>query len=149
SPALVAQFSDGGRANSVTVVGRYAYLANGDDGLRVYDLSYLPFAPDLVRAVGHVYEGGVALGVAVYGARVYLANFDDGLRIYDVSNPSTPLPVGHVSQACCVYGVAVSSHIVGIANGSDGLRLVSLLSGQPVLRLQLTAEAPDMVSGGN
>jgi len=64
----------------VKVVGNYAFLANNNDGVRVYDVSN-PADP---KAFGHTITnyGGYADGLAVFGNYLYLANYNDGLRIY-------------------------------------------------------------------
>jgi hypothetical protein len=144
----VTQINEGGRASGVSVAGRYIYLANGEDGVRIYDSRY-PFSVSSIAAVGHINQGGVAVALAVYANHLYLANSEDGLRVYDVFNPTNPVPVAHVNEACCAYGVAVSSRAVCLANGSDGLRLLSQGGIQPIVRLELTGGAPNIISGGN
>ncbi len=64
--------------------GAYAYLAHGDRGLEIIDLSR-PKAPPVVE---HYDAAGRARGVQVAGSYAYLANGYTGLRILDVSDPS-------------------------------------------------------------
>jgi hypothetical protein len=80
----------------------YAFVANGDGGLRVMDVS----APSEPREVGVLKTAGRASGVAVVTdeawdpsaalrkssgrAYAYVAAMDAGLRVVDVSNPWDP-----------------------------------------------------------
>jgi hypothetical protein len=107
------------------VSGNYAYLANGYDCLRVYDISN----PANPVNVGHINDGGngdAAVGVAVSGNYAYLAYVGDGLRVYDISNPANPVNVGHTNNGGYADGVAVSGNYAYLANGDDGLRVYSL-----------------------
>src|SRR6266478_3648148 len=108
----------GGLALGVVVSNNYAYLANGYDGLRIYDVS----DPTNPTNVGHINNGGYAEIVAVSGNYAYLANRDDGLRVYDVSDPSNPLNVGHTNVTGTglrpwAFGVTVSGNYAALANG--------------------------------
>jgi len=115
----------------VAVSGKYAYLANGTDGLRIYDISN----PTNLVAIGHTNNGGSAYSVVLSGNYAYLANGSDGLRIYDVSNPTAPINVGHANDGGLAQGLAVSGSYVYLANGADGLRIYAL---EPQLSIGLT-----------
>jgi hypothetical protein len=66
---------------SVGVQGDYAYLANGVNGLDVFDVSGLASAN--LPKVGHADSIGTHL--AVRDHFVYMANSQDGLRIYAIT----------------------------------------------------------------
>ena len=98
NPVNVGHTNNGGNAYGIVVSGNHAYLANGTDGLRIYDVSN----PAVPLSVGHTNNGGLALGgtalnVAVLGTYAYLANYSDGLRVYDVSDPAKPSNVSHTN----------------------------------------------------
>jgi hypothetical protein len=115
----VGHINDGGDAFGIAVSGNYAFLANNDDGVRIYDISN-PSAP---VSIGHVNDGGRAFGVAVSSNYLYLANHEDGLRIYDVSTPSNPINIGHIYNGGQADGLALAGSLVFVANDSDGLRV--------------------------
>ncbi|HZQ46650.1 MAG TPA: hypothetical protein VFC07_06550, partial [Verrucomicrobiae bacterium] len=107
------------------VSGNYVYLANNNDGLRVYDVSN----PANPVNIGHINNGGFAYGLAVAGGYAFLANGSDGVRVYSISNPANPVNVGHAGQpagGAFAYGVAVSGNYAYLAEGSDGLRVYSM-----------------------
>jgi len=77
----------------IAVGGGYAYVADYNSGLVVYDVSN-PSAPEWVGGV-YYYPGGEGFaGVAVSGGYAYLAARSAGLRVIDVSVPSAPVEVG-------------------------------------------------------
>lgn len=115
----------GAYATAVVISGKYAYLANGTDGLRIYDVSN----PANPVNTGHVNDGGYAVGVAISGNYVLLGNGQDGLRIYDVSWPSNPVSVGHANDgggSGYASHVAVSGNFAYLANATDGLRIYNI-----------------------
>ncbi|MCH8067730.1 MAG: hypothetical protein IID16_00450, partial [Candidatus Marinimicrobia bacterium] len=106
----------------VTVSGSYAYVANGDAGLRIIDVS----TPSSPQEVGFFDTGGNAFGVAVSGSYAYVADRVDGLRIIDVSTPSSPQEVGFFDTGGMAYGVAVSGSYAYVADRWDGLRIIDI-----------------------
>ena len=76
-------------ANDLAVVGRYAYIADGADGLRIVDVS----DPQAPTAVGRCDTPGSAADVSVCGSYTYVADGDAGLQVIDVSDPAHPVIV--------------------------------------------------------
>jgi hypothetical protein len=118
TPVNVGHTNDGGNAYGITIAGNYAYLANFNDGLRIYDISN----PGHPVSVGHA-NNGFASGIAVDGNFAYVADSSDGLRIYDISNPAIPISVGNTNNGASALGVAVSGNFAYLANNNDGLRV--------------------------
>lgn len=127
-------------ASDIAVSGNFAYLANGTDGLRIYDISN-PTNPINVGHAPSITNGtvwGVASGVAVVSNLVYLATGSDGLRIYDVSTPTNPINVGYIPSGgwsvstgidvgpAATVGVAVSGNYAYLADGQFGLRIYDI-----------------------
>ncbi len=116
----------GGSAQSVAIFSNFLYLANYDDGFRIFDIS-TPASPMILGHTNDNSSVGVATGVAVSGNLAYLANGSDGLRIYDVSNPNSPVNIGYVTDtnnpSAYASGVAVSGNYAYLANGNDGLHI--------------------------
>lgn len=78
----------------VTVVGGYAYAVNGDDGVRVFDLS-------AETALARFTPGGLFPQVASDGSRyLYVSTYDGVVRVYDTAaSPGAPVLVGSVTAA--------------------------------------------------
>jgi hypothetical protein len=108
----------GGMARGVTVAGDYAFLANNEDGLRVYNVA----DPAQPREVYHFQNPPDAVSaysraVCVSGRYAYLANGFDGLRIFDMADPTNAVNVGHVSTGGFAVNVAVSGNYAYLADG--------------------------------
>src|SRR2546426_5815546 len=76
-----------GDALAVAVSGAHAYVAAGDGGLLVIDLTN-PTAPVQVSSY---LTSGEALAVVIAGNYAYVACGDAGLQVIDVSNPTAPV----------------------------------------------------------
>jgi len=77
-------------SSRVVVAGQYAYLAAGDAGMAIVDISD-PLHPQIVARVndrGHVYD------VDVIGNTAYLALGTEGILTVDVTNPRYPVSTG-------------------------------------------------------
>ena len=117
----------------VEIVGNYAYLAAGSDGLQVIDIS-VPSSP---RRVGSVNYGATAFGVAVEGQQVFLAEYG-GLRVVDVSNPALPVQLGSLEISLSyVWDVTVSGgyafaaahpglHVIDVSNPVNPLPVIEV-----------------------
>lgn len=76
-------------STDVTIVGDYAYVANGSaGGLRVVDIS------DSVAVVGGYGGPGLAVHVTAVDEYVYVANHEGAFWIVDLSDPARPTEVG-------------------------------------------------------
>ena len=118
----VSNTNNGGYAYGITVSNNYAYLANGSDGLRIYDITN----PRTPINIGHANpnNGNWDQSVAISGTYAYVAGTYDGLRIYDIADRTNPINVGQTNkQTGGAIDVAVSGHYAYVANHEDGLRI--------------------------
>ncbi len=120
APRLIAQVNDGGLALGVAAAQQHVFLANGNDGIRIYDLAN----PSHPTPLGHVNDGGEAVRLELRGRELLAANSSDGLRIYDISHPATPVGVNHVTLPGSLQGVVASGKDVFLADGAEGLRII-------------------------
>ena len=146
--ANVGHTNNGSSARNVAVVGNYAYLANLEDGIRVYNVSD-PANPLNVR---HVVTNPRAVDIAVSGNYLYLANRQDGLRIYSISDPSNPISTSQTNNGGLAFGVAVLGNYAYLANNTDGLRIYNISNpANPVnvSHAYTGSEALDVAVSGN
>ncbi|TAK33847.1 MAG: hypothetical protein EPO21_11525 [Chloroflexota bacterium] len=132
-----------GLAAGITVVGSYAYLADGASGLRIIDISD-PLNPS--QAGHYVTPGGQGGGqaVKVVGSLAYVADGPGGLQIIDVSNPSAPTWVGSFAN----YAEPAPSTLTGKALGvfvNNGLAYVGDDLGLLIVDVS-TPSSPSFVS---
>ena len=110
--------------NSLVVSGGHAYLAAGESGLRIINVSN-PAAP---VEVGYYDTAGYAEGVAVSGNYAYVADLDQGLRVINISNKTSPVEVGSYNPSglgSWAYTVKVEGMYAYVA-GTDGLRRINV-----------------------
>jgi len=126
-------YNTSGTAYGVAVAGAVAYVADGEAGLQIINVSN----PDSPVRLGGCGTGGIARGVAVAGARAYVADGEAGLQVIDVSNPASPVRLGSYPTRGTARGVAVAGNRVYVANDEKGLRVFcSLPNVQYMLRVE-------------
>jgi hypothetical protein len=112
-------------------VGTTAYVADGDAGLEILDVS----DPARVVRLGGYDTSGGALGVQVAGTTAYVADWNAGLQILDISNPTNVIRLG----GCGTGGAASSVQVVGttayVADYFAGLRILDVSDPANVVRI--------------
>ena len=105
----------------IEIVGQYAYLANGDGGLRIINIAshVVPFE------IGFYDTPGPATDVVVVGPYAYVAIGGRGFRIVNVSNPVAPIEVGFYDKVGA-WGMTVVGDYAYIASGGIGLHIVNV-----------------------
>ncbi len=101
----LSSLSTGGDAYGVQVVGKTAYVAADDAGLKIIDVSN----PNAPKYLGGCITGGSAMDVQVNGNYAYVADYAQGLKVVDITNPAFPKIVGKYSTE----GLALGLHVVG------------------------------------
>jgi hypothetical protein len=112
----------GGTAYDVFVTGYYAYVADGDDGLRIFDVT----DPTTTTLTGTFNTNGLAQAVVVVGAYAYVADGDEGLRLIDVNNPATPTEPGFFNTIGYSSDVCVSGDYAYVADHDPGLLILDI-----------------------
>lgn len=107
-----------GYAWGVAVSGNYAYVADGEKGLKILDVSN-PSAPLPVKTVP---TPGTAYSVAVSGSIACVADGEGGLQIINVGNPATAAIIANIDSF--VKDVALVGNTAFIAGSS--FRIISL-----------------------
>ena len=113
-----------GAMRGATVTDRYAYVANGDGGLRIFDVSN-PIAPVEVGSLISNHDNLVSVAVSGHYAYVVSQSWSlHGLQVVDVSDPAAPVVVG-----LCDMPGAHDVTVVGdyaYATDWDGLRIIDI-----------------------
>jgi len=117
---LVGELNTDGESWSLEVAGDYAYIADGDYGLRVVNVS----DPQVPIQVGQYNSPGSTRALSLSGTYIYVADGDNGLRIVDVSDPSNPSEVGFYDTPGYANGLTVLGPYVYVADG-DSLRIIN------------------------
>lgn len=116
SPAVVA-FDDSTDAVDVIATNKHAFIAGGEHGLVVYDVSN-PWEPSKLSSVE---MPRYAYAVAVMDRYAYVADLFTGLRVVDVAKPHAPVEVGFFDTPYYANGVAARGNEIYMTNGGAGL----------------------------
>ena len=103
----------------VTVSGALAYVADGDSGLYIVNVSN-PVAP---AEVGSYDTPGRAYDVVVNGSYAYVADGSNGLYILNVSDPAAPSEVGFYDTPSSTHNVAIAGAHIFLAAYHSGLQI--------------------------
>jgi len=122
-----------GAADGVAVAATYAYLADGDSGLQVVDIS----EPESPVIVGEVDTPGYAADVAIAGNYAFVADRGHGLQVIEISVPESPVIVGAESTPGDAMSVAVAGNYAYVADRGSGLQVIDIL----------VAESPALLGG--
>jgi putative cell wall-binding protein len=115
APGVLSSADTTGRAYGAAVAGDYAYVADGETGLAVVDISELGTPTVLASAD----TSGTARRVDVCGDHAFVADRSGGLQVVDVSEPGTPTVVGWTATPDSAWAVAVEGQYAYIADGSS------------------------------
>jgi hypothetical protein len=118
----VGVFDPPGDARDVAVSGGYAFVAAGQSGLRVANVSN----PESPTAAGFYDSPGYVWVLDLRGSYAYLADYDQGLRVVNISNPASPVSAGWCNTADFSEGVAVSDSFAYLAVGMAGMQVVDI-----------------------
>jgi hypothetical protein len=113
------------------IIGDYAFVAAGNNGLRIIDVSN-PIKPVVVGEA----EAGDARGVAVRGDYVYLADGERGLQVVNITAPVSPISLGS-RLAGQPAGVAVRGEYAYVADADRGLRVYDVSSAREPRRVNI------------
>ncbi len=108
------------RPNGLALTASRAYVASGDAGLAVVDITD-PAAPSLLRVLD---TDGSANGVVYSGSYAYVADGGSGLQILDPVAPTASARVGTgATPGGYAWDVAVSGDYAYVASGDAGLMI--------------------------
>ncbi len=122
TPSALSVITIPGFANNVAVAGDFAFVAAGDAGLQVVDVSNRRNP----QIVGSLDTDGVSIDIRVRGQYAYLADGEAGLKIIDISDPTTPLLVGRLDTAGITQDIQIQSDYAYLANGSAGIEIIDI-----------------------
>jgi len=127
-PGISGNYATLGSANDVVLSGDYLYVADGNAGLSIFDIS----EPDAPVRIATRAVAGTARSVAVSGGYAYIADGEPHLAIIDVSTPSSPGVPSYVSLSDDSYDVDIDETYVYVAIGESGLAIIDIsIPGNP------------------
>ena len=106
----------------VVIAGAYAYIADGEAGLRVVNLA-VPAEP---VEVGFADTPGDARGVVVAGSYAYMADYTGGLRVISIADPTHPIEVGAFDFLEASLDVAITGSYVFLVDADMHLLVLDV-----------------------
>lgn len=103
-------------AYGIEISGNYAYIAESNAGLRIYNISN-PSSPTLI---GQRILPSSAKDVKVVGNLAYVADEYAGLRIIDISNLTNPVEIGFFDSPGRAFDVEIKDSIAYLADATGG-----------------------------
>jgi hypothetical protein len=116
----ISRFHDEGYYRNIEIQGNRAYIADGDRGLLVLDIT--ADRPRYVSSIGELHGQGLHLA----GGLLYLAAGSEGLIIYSLSNPDTPHEIGRYSDLEDAWDVAVDGQLAYVLDEPRGLEIINI-----------------------
>ena len=112
----------GGSANSTTIEGHFAYVADGSAGLQIFDITN----PENPQRIGGCDTPGDAISVAIQGNIACVADAGAGVILIDISNPENPQRIGGYETSGYANGVAIRGDYVYVAAGYNGVEIINI-----------------------
>ena len=103
NPFKVAYFDTPGIPRSVAVNGKFAYVADGLEGIQIFSLLNLS---NPVR-IGVIGELGFVSDIIQIDNLTYVARREQGVDIYDLSNYAEPKLIGHYDTGGVIGQIAI------------------------------------------
>lgn len=83
---FIKTFHTPGEARDIIVKGDYAYVADGEDGLQIIDITKI----EDCYIIGNFDTDGKASSICLQNDFIYIANWENGIQIIDVSDKENP-----------------------------------------------------------
>jgi hypothetical protein len=144
-PEVVGCFAPPRKGRRVAVENQFAYVADVDGGLKIFDVSSST-RPVLIYAE----TDGEAYDVVVRGSRAYLAAGEGGLRILNVRNPARPEPVAQLSLEGGIVALDIEGDTLLAVTRESGLAVINVtneLRPTIVSSIQIPGDARDVWVG--
>ena len=116
SPSIIKQdFSFiNGEAKDIVVYGKYAYIADSNKGIKIYDVSNVKKS----KYVKTVDDTGSFEALFLEGKRLYAMLDRSGISIYDLSDPLTPKKLGNVAEATLKNSIYLKADMLFMSQGN-------------------------------
>ncbi|MCK4249879.1 T9SS type A sorting domain-containing protein [candidate division WOR-3 bacterium] len=119
----VGYYDTPGTANGVFVTNDLAYVADGDAGLRIVDVT----DPTNPQEIGFCDTPDTADKIVVSGSYAYIADGDSGFCVIDISDPANPYEITRYNTIGKAKDIAVRGDTIFLISYSAGLYLYEMV----------------------
>lgn len=115
-------FEDNIIYTDVKVLGSYAFLVAGKDGIHIFDVSDINFPRkiSIIESMNHSYD------IDIKGFNLYVADGTAGVRIYDIRNKKKPKQISFIPTDKKSLELMVSGDYCFVAEAQGGFRLIDI-----------------------
>jgi hypothetical protein len=116
------EYEDNNIYTGVKVLGRYAFLVAGKDGVHIFDVSNINF-PRRISEIGSMDRSHA---IDIKGFNLYVADGTAGVRIFNIRNKSKPKQISFIPTKRKSLDLVVSGDYCFVADGAGGFRLIDI-----------------------
>ncbi|MBD2520115.1 DVUA0089 family protein [Nostoc sp. FACHB-973] len=148
--SIISSYDTPGNSYGITIVGNYAYIADGDKGLQILDISN----PKLPKLIGNylIPNKSSAYEVVVAGNYAYIAADTEGVFVINISNPAQPtLANTYRSRGIAAKDIYVVGNTLYVAESTGYFAIVDITNpSNPIQksRVVTSADASDVKVSG-
>ena len=122
NPATSTSQLSSSASEDIVVSGRYAYVADSTDGLKIIDVSD-PYFPTVISTLAS-FPGR---SVAVSGQYAYITDTSGNFDVVDVANPKNPNVIATISIGGDEdYQIYIAGKYAYVAHGINGLNIIDI-----------------------
>ena len=122
NPLPLSNITLPGTAYNVDVLGDYAYVAAGSEGLQVVDVSNRE-NPNLVASFD---TAGNATDIKLVGNVAYIADGNAGVVLIDVTDPVNPSLISTFDTAGTAQDIQINLQTLFVADGVSGVEIIDV-----------------------
>lgn len=122
NPHEIGYYQTTGQANGVYILDNYAFIADGEKGLRIIDVNDLnnPFE------IAYYDTPGTSNGIYIENNYAFIADGDNGLQIIDINDLNNLFEIGFYDTPGSSNKIIVQNNYVYIAEQWNGLRIIDI-----------------------
>ncbi|MCF7811356.1 choice-of-anchor D domain-containing protein [bacterium] len=122
-PSVAGNYeSEGLNAQSINIIGDFAYIATGETGFTIIDISVV----DSIKLLSTYDTEGYVRDIKYRDEYAFVADGESGLRVIDLYDLERPAEVSHVDTPGEAYGVTLDGDYAYVADYVQGLRIIDI-----------------------
>ncbi len=111
-----------GWANDIYVMGEYAYIANGENGFLIINIS----DKENPYIEGRVDTPGYANSIFISDEYAFIADGEEGIQVIDLNDKKNPIIIKNYDTPGYAFDVSVYEGTAYIADGQSGLQVIDI-----------------------
>jgi len=111
-----------GKANALSITGEYAYIADGNQGLQIINISDKT-SPEIINSYDTT---GYTEDIIIESNDAYLADGNQGVSIINIADPANPKLISTYSTLGYAKDIFVSQSYAYVINENQGLQILDI-----------------------